>query len=263
VVASYARRSLSNVHVERNRFAAFSGLAVRYLIAISTPTLKDEYLAGLWRKTIAHDLAWTVKHGVHPHGTLQANIPSWTWMSLPLGVEMVVATNVETSSHFHLTTESKVFTDTTELEVISKGAKVKVLGITGRLRPLIVDPETARVPWEAIERLGGYDFSINPAQPVYARNETGCLLVYEAPKEEIVGQLDYVVPDMWPGNPASTVEVEEGLERQLYCLEIGAKAMLFIQRLGEGTNTFRRVGASVGYATDFFHGFPVERLELV
>ena len=78
VVESYTQRHLSK---EGDRFTAVSGLASRYQLAQQG----DEYLAGLWRRTFAEDLAWSVTRAVNREDRkdLQDLIPTWSWASLP------------------------------------------------------------------------------------------------------------------------------------------------------------------------------------
>ncbi|TKA67777.1 hypothetical protein B0A55_06873 [Friedmanniomyces simplex] len=248
VVASYARRSLSEIRLVDNRFAAFSGLAVRYLNARRSVDASDEYLAGLWSSSIAEDLAWIVKGGGSAERSLQRDrdettlssrlrsIPSWSWLSLPLGTEMEMSTTFEPSSLFELECVSSGRPDRLDVEIVADGATVKAINVTGCFRPLIsTDPEVMPVPWDFIERLRPgsetwYDFSFDPELPVYARHEDGRILVYEPHKEEVIGQLDYHAAVGSIGRSFSVpMEVAYGQERQLRCLEVGTQAMLLLE----------------------------------
>ena len=79
IVESYTRRDLTKM---QDRLPALSGLASRYHEAQKD----DQYLAGLWRNTIAEDLCWSVitPRNLQECDNLQDLLPSWTWASLPL-----------------------------------------------------------------------------------------------------------------------------------------------------------------------------------
>jgi hypothetical protein len=61
---------------EKDRFVAISGVARRMIIE------EDQYLAGLWRKILAHQLLWHIP--LQSDGDLSriANMPTWSWASL-------------------------------------------------------------------------------------------------------------------------------------------------------------------------------------
>lgn len=68
--------------VASNKLVALSGLAKKMQIM-----LQDEYLAGLWKVTLASDLLWMVMSGKQANGlpstrTAQYRAPSWTWATL-------------------------------------------------------------------------------------------------------------------------------------------------------------------------------------
>ncbi|KAK3072862.1 hypothetical protein LTR53_006048 [Teratosphaeriaceae sp. CCFEE 6253] len=276
VVSSYARRTLAQSRLVENRFAAFSGMAVRYLNARSSVGTNDDYLAGLWRSSIAEDLAWTVRGAGHATASLQRNtadvgtdsetgsIPTWSWLSVPLCTEIEMATRIDRSPHFKLNRPVNT-RHQTDVEVVAKGAKVKALPVSGRLRPLIANTEAVLVPWEAIERQTAaghswYDFSFNTELSVFARSHDGRILVYEPHKAEVISQLDYLVNIDPSGN---AIEVQHGQETRLHCLEIGASAMLILQIVDAQPQQHRRVGVSIGYRTSFFDGCLIQAIEIV
>ena len=68
--------------VASNKLVALSGLAKKMQIM-----LQDEYLAGLWKGTLASDLLWMVISGKQANGLPsirpdQYRAPSWTWATL-------------------------------------------------------------------------------------------------------------------------------------------------------------------------------------
>lgn len=75
IVKTYARRTLS---VRSDRFRALSGLAARYGAATN-----DRYLCGLWERTFAKELLWSVL-GWCNHVDLMTDVsPSWSWAKMP------------------------------------------------------------------------------------------------------------------------------------------------------------------------------------
>ncbi|KAK5129540.1 hypothetical protein LTR08_003161 [Meristemomyces frigidus] len=181
---------------------------------------------------------------------------------------------VESLPSFQLLMEPQITGSDTDQDIVTKGARVKVLTLSGRFRPLIVDAFAARVPWDGVEseqHPGSFDFSIDPSQPLYARNTAGNIMVYEAHKDEVVVQLDYQTCDPSPLTTQNSVsapaqrspEVENGKERHICCLEVGTQAMLLVQLTGSHRNEYRRVGVGLQYRSDFFEDAAVKTLELV
>ena len=73
--------------VPSNKLVALSGLAKKMQIM-----LKDEYLAGLWRITLASGLLWMVLNGKQANGLpstrpAQYRAPSWAWATLDGHIE--------------------------------------------------------------------------------------------------------------------------------------------------------------------------------
>nr|OQO16037.1 hypothetical protein B0A51_17512 [Rachicladosporium sp. CCFEE 5018] len=223
VVTAYAARRISTVNVESNRFAAFSGLATRYLSATNRPGMpSDSYLAGLWQGQLAMHLLCCTKDEKTP-----------------------------------------------DRDIVTAGASISTLHLSGRLRLLISDPNTVLVPWDGIERTeskGTFDFSLSPEQSMFARNDTGKILVYEAHKEEIIISLDYKAGDSRPDVNSLVVQISD--ERDLYCFEPCLGAAVVARRIdtaGKGTppGTYQRVGVTPRCRQDFFDGAPVTELRLV
>jgi hypothetical protein len=76
---------------EEDKLIAFSAIAkkMRHL-------LKDEYLAGLWRRHLPYQLLWTKRRDVRS-GTesLSYRAPSWSWASLKDKVTLYPITSKE------------------------------------------------------------------------------------------------------------------------------------------------------------------------
>ncbi|KAK6434553.1 hypothetical protein LTR95_009264 [Oleoguttula sp. CCFEE 5521] len=270
IVTAYAMRRISSVNVESNRFAAFSGLATRYLGAINRPGVpSDVYLAGLWQSKLAINLAWQVLNPARSCDSLQPHIPSWSWLSLPPSTDMSMASSRDPSPHFQLLATRTIGEKMSDRDVITDGASVSNLHLAGRLRLLISDRTTVQVPWDGIEREGGqntFDFSLNPDQSMFARSDAGRVLVYEAHKEEVIVRLDY---HAWDDelNDDSLV-VHDGEERYLLCLETCLRAAVVLRRNDTGveetlSDSYQRVGVITGYRQDFFDGAPVTELQLI
>ncbi|KAK6436240.1 hypothetical protein LTR95_007568 [Oleoguttula sp. CCFEE 5521] len=270
VVTAYAMRRLSNVNTESNRFAAFSGLATKYLSAINRPGVpSDAYLAGLWQSKLAMNLAWAVLKPARSRNSLQPGIPSWSWLSLPPGTDISMPSFRDPSLHFRLLTSCIIGEKMSDREVVTHGASISELHLAGRLRLLISDQTTVQVPWDGIEREGGenvFDFSLNPDQSMFAVGDVGRILVYEARKEEVIVKLDY---HAWDGEPNyDSIVVHDGEERLLLCLETCLGAAIVLRRNDTGvertpSGSYQRVGIITGYRQDFFDSAPVTELRLI
>lgn len=73
LVQVYTHRKLTK---PTDRILALSGLAKEYSAA-----LDDEYLAGMWRKSLLTELLWSVKETTYPAPTSFQG-PSWSWTSV-------------------------------------------------------------------------------------------------------------------------------------------------------------------------------------
>jgi hypothetical protein len=65
------------VTYERDKLVALSGIARSF-----QQLLVDQYLAGLWRKTLVYDLLWSVPK---PRKLTAYRAPSWSWASMEDG----------------------------------------------------------------------------------------------------------------------------------------------------------------------------------
>ncbi|CAO1605042.1 hypothetical protein XANCAGTX0491_008577 [Xanthoria calcicola] len=79
IVAAYTAGELT---VASDKLVALSGLAKKM-----QTLLQDEYLAGLWKRTLASDLLWKVNGGRQANGRLstraaQYRAPTWSWAAL-------------------------------------------------------------------------------------------------------------------------------------------------------------------------------------
>lgn len=88
LVAKYSERKLS---WESDRLPALSGLASRY-----HKLTGDQYLAGLWRRTLAKDLLWTPdlrskedKRGRRDTNRFGHPLPSWSWGAYRLPIYFI------------------------------------------------------------------------------------------------------------------------------------------------------------------------------
>ena len=266
--------TLRNIYDTKNdRFPALSGLAVKYLQSKRSYTnhegtvKREEYLAGLWRGSLTGDLAWSVVEAKDSKDNLRQVAPTWSWASLPTCTRTSMQHDFKDAAKFHLLEvllpECHPDKETDVLDIIRRGAEVKSVKVCGRLRRF-VSHDSQKKPWSAIQWRNGtegqYDFRNWIDQQVHSRNlRNGKVLAYEAHKQEVVGQLDYLTTS------------NEGLGRQhcvldaaeedLYCLEIGESAMLLLEKDHEDS-TFRRSGVSRGYRPNFFDEAQVEELVL-
>lgn len=251
VASSYVLRQLSH---KEDRFPALSGLASRYYLAQKD----DEYIAGLWRNTFAEDLAWCViQPRVCQKCESQREITSsWSWASLPFLTSTHFKPNFSNlpPSHFELL-EKKHVQDDDPTAAVRRGAAVRRVKVRGRLQAFF-QKGSLRRPWASISKVGKeekYSFASCPEQSVHSTDlEHGRVLSYEARKEEVLGQLDYL---------EDAERVENGLI-EVYCLEIGEGAMLFLES-GREENEYRRIGVSHGYREDFFATVQFSEIVLV
>ena len=95
IVEEYARRDLTH---EKDKLIAISGIAAQLELA-----WEDTYVAGLWRTSLIHHLAWS-RHRVPSktyHSPTAYRAPSWSWASIdgPVGLMMLEEVNAELVSH--------------------------------------------------------------------------------------------------------------------------------------------------------------------
>ncbi|KIW52058.1 hypothetical protein PV05_07729 [Exophiala xenobiotica] len=249
---------LRNLTVAADRFHAISGLATQYLSVYRTKDNEiwdQEYLAGLWRKTFAEDLAWSVEKACDPHKGLPDLAPSWSWASLPLRTRIKTKQPIKHIEDFALLKESATHYEESSmsnslknvsLESVAnsldvcrkeaeKGAENKSVLVRGRVQKLM-NTRFQQIDWSEIQidsEIGDeYDISRYIDRHVYARNlENGKIVIYEPNKHWMEGQLDYLVPS---GDVVSTglkaqVYIPTGTERDLLGLQIGKETMLLLQ----------------------------------
>ncbi|KAF2170068.1 hypothetical protein M409DRAFT_19676 [Zasmidium cellare ATCC 36951] len=264
LVASYTRRNLAEQGKEKDRFKAISGLAIRYLSSSNQDAAqRNEYLAGLWRQSFARHLSWRVVGAVRPEEHLRSVAPTWSWASLPLSTEVNLRHEFQPTEHFTLLEPNHIAPEDTPADIVSKGALIKSVLVQGRLRKFI-SPDSIIVPWDAVmETHSGrevFGLPIDPDQSVHARSQDGRILVYEAHKAEVVGQLDYLEPE-WVAEKGD-VSVGWNGEMELWCLEVGQSAMLLLVRIEEDGDRYQRVGVAIGYRKNFFDGHEVKEMVL-
>ena len=95
IVEEYTRRELTH---EKDKLIAISGIAAQLELA-----WEDTYVAGLWRTSLIHHLAWS-RHRVpsknyHPPTAYRA--PTWSWASIdgPVGLMMLEEVDAELIEH--------------------------------------------------------------------------------------------------------------------------------------------------------------------
>ncbi|KAF2756989.1 HET-domain-containing protein [Pseudovirgaria hyperparasitica] len=262
LVESYTRKDLAQ---GKDRFLALAGLATCYFEAISNPgfVFPEEYLAGLWRTDLGRQLTWSVSAAVPYDKNLLSIAPSWSWASLPLRTKTRMRHPFTMATRFKVMQDIQPYDDRTLNVVVTRGAYIKSVEVSGRLRPFLT-PAAKHVTWQSIIRMYAgeekFTFAAAPEQSVYARNQqSGQILFYEAWKEEIVGQLDYVPSLCGSQAPPHHLYafVDEGAETELFCLEVGTNAMLLLRKIQPetvGLNRYIRVGVSIGYRSSFFNG---------
>lgn len=80
VLEGYSRCSLT---MEKDKLVAISGIAKTF-----QAKLKDDYIAGLWRRVLVTDMLWKVSSrgneasGHHARRPKEYRAPSWSWASV-------------------------------------------------------------------------------------------------------------------------------------------------------------------------------------
>ncbi|KAK4662476.1 hypothetical protein QC763_603740 [Podospora pseudopauciseta] len=282
IVEAYTPRDLVE---PRDRFLAIAGLAVRFYSAKAEAGgsfISDEYLAGLWKDNFARHLAWSVTKGANSQQNLQHIAPSWSWASLPLRIETNTKHAFKPSDHFKFISvvEEKIhpangmpMANPDSLSrgraMEERGRGVKVVDVEGRFRRF-VSANAKQVSWDAIEwrraKRIGFNFAAFPGQDLFARQDSdGRIVTKDAHSGEIVGQLDYCVPDEVPRSPFAPY-VPCGGEKDIMCLELGESAMLLLVKnpaCGQ-QEIYRRIGVAIGYQNrkGFFYGCETRTVRL-
>lgn len=281
---------LRNMTFSTDRFRAISGLAAQYLSVYLTKNNKiwdQEYFAGLWRTTFAQDLAWSVQTASDPGKALTKFAPSWSWGSLPLCNRIMAKESFDSVDSFNLLDEpgpshpkkeTNLDPGAAVLDACRKGAEKKSVFMRCRRQRILnkdakpVDLSEIRTQRDGKET---YSFAKYIDQHVYARDlDTGKLMIHEPTKLAMDIQLDYFVPQA-SNTTGPTIYVPDGLERDLYCLEIGKRTMLVVQVHRDQRNTanpvstgigelpaYRRVGLCRNVRDGFFDGARLADIEL-
>lgn len=132
-VGYYSRRRLSEPTDKLPAFAGFVEACAR--------SRKDEYLAGLWRRRVVHDLMWRSK-GPSDRKRPPWRAPSWSWACLDAGIDIIGAHRRVLENPFdHLKTVSqteKVQVEACKVELLNEQnpfgqIKSAYIEINGRL----------------------------------------------------------------------------------------------------------------------------------
>ncbi|KAI4098382.1 MAG: hypothetical protein LQ339_006437 [Xanthoria mediterranea] len=281
IVMAYTRRGM---HDSDDRFRAISGLAAQYLTLYCDEDNKvvgQEYLAGLWRTTMAQELAWSMPEGEPKRPDdlgLFHRAPSWSWVSVPLESTIVMqhTTNAKPwdEKNFQVLQEGAPAEDA--LSTAKRGALVKSLEVQGHLRHFI-GPRSQLICWDKIKSRSGradeYDTSKFPSERVHCREpKSGKILTLEPHVKAIVGQLDYAYPDQ--DSPGPWHFVADDALKDLYCLQVGTSSMLLLEKTtysaADGSENklsslpaYRRVGVCNNFDEMFFTRAPLARIVLV
>lgn len=245
VVESYARRHLA---FASDRFPALSGVAARYYAH------PDRYLAGLWARTFAVELAWAVEAAVEGNAELKAVAPSWSWASLPFGSRIHFRRELIPADSFALIDDTSAQEDDNDANShVVLGAEVNSVRVSGRLLPFWTEG-CRDVPWaEICRRQGGRDVfsfeSVRGEDVRSANEEDGRVVVCQARRQEVVGQLDYLSDAQKAARGGMVVEA----------LEVGKESVLLLERRADGG--YRRVGVC-HTSRDLFGDVEAEEIEL-
>ena len=159
--------------------------------------------------------------------------------------------------------------------VVARGTKIKSVMVRGRYRRLLAKASTRR-EWESIvtwhKARGESDFSGCISEFVYAQNlSTGQLVAYEPHKQEVVAQLDYLLPEKGYGNLPDILTSSD--LKDLTCLQIGRSSMLLLRqhrtqepfRYQEkfSSSKYQRVGICNSVHDSIFVSAPLQTIVLV
>ncbi|KAL9131519.1 MAG: hypothetical protein Q9175_006749, partial [Cornicularia normoerica] len=238
LVKAYTRRSMYDCG---DRLPAMSGLAAQYIstYADGETVRGEEYFAGLWRRTFAQDLAWSVQYAKAPSNSLYYVAPTWSWASVPLCSDVTTQHKVEPiGDRFKLLELSQLGKEGQSdkvLDVVRRRASIKSVKVSGPVRRFIKE-HSVRKAWDAVRakksREGDdeYDCSRFESQYVHSRNsETGQIVAHEPHKQEIAGQLDYLFPQK--SNPGPWLFITDDALTELYCLQVGTSTMLLLDKV--------------------------------
>ena len=279
IVIDFTRRDM---YYGGDRFPAISGLAAQYLHPNTKKKVVhgQEYLAGLWRKTFAKDLAWSVQRLKRPSESLLYVAPAWSWALVPLCTTTTMQHDFTSTGKFELLEGpqlGKKGQSDDVLDVAKRGALVKSVKVHGRMRRFI-NHESERRKWMEVQAKSGcedeYNFSSCVSDFIHCRHPTnGKVLAYEPNKREVVGQLDYDCLEEDKPGPWHFV-TDDGL-KDLYCLKIGKSSMLLLEKSkdaekderdgkhGKTILSYRRVGVCNAVREKFFTAAVSEDLILV
>ena len=207
-------------------------------------------------RKLGSDLAWQVIQAQDASANLRKVAPTWSWASLPFCTSTRMERNFRNAPAFdvldvqvrELSEEEKkdervdikkgreeAANAEDIVDIVKKGARVKAVKVRGHVRRF-VGHHSQIVRWASILLLRGdgteerYSFRMCIDRNIHSRNMTiGKVLVYEAHKQEVVGQLDYATTPQEKEKEGSCC-VPDDTEKDLYCLEIGSSTMLFLEK---------------------------------
>lgn len=275
LIQAYVKRDMFK---SSDRFRAIMGLAVLYLGPYTNEdeeVREQKYLAGLWRDTFAQDLSWSVQAPGAPERRLDSVAPTWSWASIPLCSDIATQNMVEPSKEFKLLEDSQLGSGgdfKKASKVVERGAKIKSVTVRGRFRRLLAKASTGR-EWSSIvpkhNAKGEFDFSSCISEFIHAQNfSTGQLVAYEPHKQEVVAQLDYILPKE-DDQESPDVFSGSGL-KELVCLQIGRSSMLLLRQYrtqggdeSQDESQYQRVGICNSVHHSFFVAAPLEKIVLV
>lgn len=278
LVEAYMKHNIFNIP---DRFPAIMGLAVQYLGPYTDENKEvrgQEYLAGLWWHTFAQDLCWSVQASGATERRLDSVAPTWSWAYIPVCSDIATQNMIEATSDFALLEDSHLGSGDDfdkASNVVKRGAEIKSVTVRGRFRRLLAKASTgiewsSIVPWHNAK--GEFDFSDRISEFIHAQNLiTGQLVAYKPYKQEVITQLDYLLPekgywdspDVWSGHDS----------KELTCLQIRRLSMQLLRRYRTqgsykyhdeySSSRYQRVGICNSVHNSFFIATPLETIILI
>jgi len=167
-----------------DRSPALAVLASMYQTSASAG---DDYIARLWEKTFAEDLAWSVETATSSTRSLGEDAPpSWSWAALQILTPTSMMGESNKAEHFRLVEigiPDRLRENLVDMDPIQRGALVKCVTIKARLQPLW-NTATVFKLWPDISRTvmkrEVYTFAQEPELSVYSTDTAnGHGLTYE------------------------------------------------------------------------------------
>ncbi|MCJ1350539.1 MAG: hypothetical protein MMC33_000520 [Icmadophila ericetorum] len=228
IVAEYTALNLT---FPKDRLPALSGLAQ----AMSRVKVGDEYLCGLWRKSLPVELLWCTVESI-PRASLRLGksyAPTWSWASITGTVEYSPK-GIRVSDTFEI------------LEIYCPINPDNLFGPLNGPAALLVSGVVVPIKRQDPKMLSNWQW-VSPALPIQEASEGS------KEKKELEGLR--MLSDLWNDTPKPYLE-DEGSSLYFFLMmggpsggyEVGCPHGLVLKRVGDGDGEGEDVYERVGYA---------------